>query len=103
MPGFRLKSIALQDLKDIVQRIAAENPSAARVLRNALYEKFQVLAQHPRIAPQLAKFTPDVRCMPHGNYLIFYHPDQDGITVLRVLHGARRITPGMMGLKTDED
>jgi plasmid stabilization system protein ParE len=28
-----------------------------------------------------------------GNYVIFYLPTQDGIDVVRVLHGARDISP----------
>jgi toxin ParE1/3/4 len=33
----------------------------------------------------------NVRSFPVGNYLIFYRPVNQGIEVLRVLHGARDI------------
>jgi toxin ParE1/3/4 len=29
---------------------------------------------------------------PVGNYLIFFQPIQDGVEVIRVLHGKRNIT-----------
>jgi toxin ParE1/3/4 len=39
------------------------------------------------------KFARDLRSFPVGNYLIFYRPIQNGIALVRVLHGARDITP----------
>jgi len=36
---------------------------------------------------------PTLRCIPIGNYLIFYRPEEDGIFVVRIIHGARHITP----------
>ena len=36
------------------------------------------------IRPGLRRFT-------HGKYLIFYEPHENGIGLVRVLHGARKI------------
>ena len=93
MGSFRLKRIALDDLKGIVRYIAANNPQAARDFRDALYEKLAFVAQNPLIAPERPDLGPDLRLLPYGNYLIFFIPDDEGITVLRVLHGARHIAP----------
>ena len=93
MPSFRLKRIALEDLKGIVRYIAADNPPAALRFRDELYEKFGLLAQNPRIASERPDIAPGMRYLPYGNHLIFYLPETDGITVVRVLHGARRLTP----------
>lgn len=93
MPSFRLKRIALEDLKGIVRYIAANNPEAARKFRNELYEKFRLLARNPQIAPERPDLAPNLRYLPHGNYLIFFMLDDDGIVVIRVLHGARHIAP----------
>ncbi len=38
------------------------------------------------------EYGPGVRSFHVGQYLIFYRPIADGIELLRVLHGARRIT-----------
>lgn len=96
MPSFRLQRIALEDLKGIVRYIAADNPAAAVRFRDELYEKFGVLAQNPRIAPERPDIAPGLRYLPYGNYLIFYLLEQNGITVVRVLHGARRLTPELI-------
>lgn len=101
MPPFRLKRIALEDLKGIVRYIAADNPAAARKFRDDLYEKFRFLALNPRIAPERPDLAPNLRYLPYGNYLIFYLPEEDGpeeegILIIRVLHGARLISPELI-------
>ena len=37
------------------------------------------------------------RSFPLGNHLIFYRPIDDGIELVRVLHGARDISPEYFG------
>jgi hypothetical protein len=41
-----------------------------------------------RVRDELAA---DLRSFPFGRYVIFYEPIEDGIDVVRVLHGARDI------------
>ncbi len=91
--AFRLKNTALDDLKGIIRYIAADNPDAARDFRDALYEKFILLARNPLLAPARPELAPDLRYLPHDNYLIFFLPEEKGITIVRVLHGARHIAP----------
>lgn len=96
MPSIRLKPIALQDLKGIVRYIAAENPTAARKFRNEIYEKLDFLAENPCIAPERPDLAANLRYLPYRNYLICYLPEDDGIVVIRVLHGARHLTPELI-------
>lgn len=96
MPSFRFKRIALEDLTGIVRYIAADNPAAARRFRDEIYEKLSLLAKNPKIAPERPDLAPKLRYLPYGNYLIFYLPETEGITVVRVLHGARRLTPDLI-------
>ena len=103
MPSFRLKRIALQDLKGIVRFIAADNPVAARKFRDELYERFNFLAQNPQIAPERSDLAPNLRYLPYGNYLIFYLPEDDGIAIIRVLHGARQIAPELIASAVQSD
>jgi len=35
----------------------------------------------------------NLRSFPIGNYLVFYRPFEGGIHLIRLLHGAREITP----------
>ena len=96
MPSFRLKAVALDDLKGIVRYIAADNPAAARRFRDELYNKLALLAENSSIGSERPDLAQDVRYLPFGNYLIFYLPEDDGITVVRVLHGARRLVPALI-------
>ncbi len=96
MPSVRFKRVALDDLKAIVRTIAADNPPAARRFRKSISGKLELLAQNPRIAPRRPDIAPDIRYLPYGNYLIFYLPDAHGITVVRILHGARHLTPDLI-------
>jgi toxin ParE1/3/4 len=54
------------------------------LVKHALKFAASPLAGTPR--PQLA---PDLRAPFKGRYAVYYMPRKDGITVLRVLHGAR--------------
>ncbi len=96
MATFRLKRIALEDLKGIVRHIAADNPGAARKFRDTLYRKFELLAENPFIAPERPDLAEGLRYLPYENYLIFFLADEDGIMVVRVLHGMRDLTPELV-------
>jgi toxin ParE1/3/4 len=69
----------------------SQNRAAAKRWIDAINEKLQLLARHPHageIRPDLGR---DVRAFPMGNYIIFYRPSEQGIELLRVLHGSRDI------------
>ena len=36
---------------------------------------------------------PGLRSIPVGNYLIFHRPEEDGVLIVRIIHGARQIVP----------
>ena len=46
----------------------------------------------PFIGQARFDLAPSLRMFPVGNYLIFFQPIQDGVEVIRVLHGERNIT-----------
>ena len=48
-----------------------------------------MLADNPQGGPRREDLARGLRFYPVGNYLIFYTVRNDGITVVRVLHGAR--------------
>ncbi len=54
-------------------------------------EQFRVLATQPSMGRARDELAPDVRSFPFGRYVIFYMPLDDGIDVVRVLHGARDV------------
>ncbi len=98
MSFFRLTSNAENDLNLIWEFIAQDNVVAANQVLNSLEHTMEMLASMPEMAqqrPNLSKAYPNLRVWPlpdYPCYLVFYIPVEDGITVLRVLHGSRDAT-----------
>ncbi|MDB5339443.1 MAG: plasmid stabilization protein [Planctomycetaceae bacterium] len=81
---------ARSDVLDIWEYIAADNTAAADKVIRRLDEVIRLLAEQPELGSRQDKYRVGLRCMPVGNYLIFYDQIPDAIRVLRILHGARR-------------
>lgn len=56
---------------------------------NRIQEALDLLARNPKAGPRRDDLEQGLRFYPIGNYLVFYFPAEDGITVARVIHGAR--------------
>ena len=83
---------AKEDLADIVQFIARNNPARARTFGNALVDKALSLAELPergRVVP--GQDNADIREIMHGAYRIVYQVvhGTEMISILRFWHGAR--------------
>lgn len=65
--------------------------SRADSLLRLLDQKCAMLARTPQIGRMRHDLLPDLRSFAAGSYVIFYRPIDDGIEVVRVLHGARNI------------
>ncbi len=83
--------LALQDLIDIHDHIAADNPEAALRLVERLDQRCEGLADMPGMGRRRDDLSPTLRSVPEGSYVLFYRPlpDGSGVEILRVLHGAR--------------
>lgn len=53
--------------------------------------KLQALAETPRMGRRREELALSLRSFPLGNYAVFYRPTEQGIEVIRILHGARDI------------
>ena len=82
---------ASQDLDEIFNYIAQDNPTAAARWVYSLEEKCRMLSGTPNLGRRRHDLAPSLRGFPVGNYVIFYRPMPGGIEILRVLHGARDI------------
>ena len=92
MPAILRTSQANVDLTEIALRIAEENPTAADHWLDIINAKCQLLAQMPDLGRKRNDLAPGLRGLPVGNYVIFYRAlPNDGIQLIRVLHGARDI------------
>jgi toxin ParE1/3/4 len=87
----RLSDRAEADLEDFWLHIAREDPRRATRFVETVLDKCELLAEQPGIGRLRSELEPDLRSFVVGRYLIFYRPLDDGIEVVRVLHGARDI------------
>jgi toxin ParE1/3/4 len=82
---------ARADIKDICRYIARDSQRAAGKIRELLYDKFVLLAQHPPIGQSRPELADELRSFSAGRYVIFFRPIAGGVAIVRVLHGARDI------------
>ncbi|MDI4657964.1 type II toxin-antitoxin system RelE/ParE family toxin [Xanthobacter autotrophicus] len=82
---------ALRHLREIEHHIGQDNPKAAARVIGRLETAINTLADHPFSAP--AGMVPGTRqlTLPGSPYLVVYRVAGDEITILAVLHAARRI------------
>jgi toxin ParE1/3/4 len=83
--------LALAELEDILERIAAENPAAAVRFRARVERVIERIEQFPEGAQEVAE-RPGVRRLPlvRYPYVIHYRVTENEIVILRIIHGARR-------------
>jgi len=82
---------ARADLDDIWVHVAMEAPAAADRLIDRLLERCRSLAAHPELGPARPEIAPNARMLVEGDYLILYRLRTDGVDIIRVVHGARKL------------
>jgi toxin ParE1/3/4 len=91
--SYRVSDAARTDLEGIWLFIAEDDPDAAdRFIRNII-SRLPVLASMPYMGRQREELSARLRSFPIASYVIFYRPMDDGIEVVRILHGARDFPP----------
>jgi toxin ParE1/3/4 len=80
-------------LKDVYNYIADDDSDAAERIINNIYEKVQLLLDHPRIGYRYEPAEPrEVRILLYEHYRITYLIKDNGdIVILGVFHGALEI------------
>lgn len=84
---------AKADLLNIWDYVYAQNPDAAERLISSILDESERLLTAPLSGKLRAELFPELRSLPHGNYVIYYMPTLYGIRVVRVIHGARDVPP----------
>lgn len=89
----KIKSIALEDMKEIADYITNDNKPASLKMLKLFYKSFNSLCEHPEIGTIRKDFTyKDVRFLKvHKHYLIVYNFDKENIYILRVLSNYQNI------------
>jgi toxin ParE1/3/4 len=91
MTQLRVSADARGDLADIWWFIAQNNEPAADKIITTITKKFDELVVSPGMGRKRNELSPGLRSFPIGKYLILYQPIEDGIEIVRVVHGARDI------------
>jgi toxin ParE1/3/4 len=91
MPKIRIAETAGDDLEDIWEYVAQNDPEAARKLIKEITGKFKLLRDHPQIGREENRLLSSLRRFPASSYIIFYKPFDNGVEILRILHAARDI------------
>ena len=85
--------LAIDRTTEIAEYIAQDNPSAALIWVETLFDKVQLLKSSPksgRIVPETNQ--ENIRELIYGNYRIVYRVEKNMISVLTVRHG-KQILP----------
>jgi toxin ParE1/3/4 len=89
MSRYHLEAAARTDIKEIFEYIARDNLPAARRIRDLFKQRFKFLAANPLMGELRDDLSVGVRILSVGNYVIVYYPEDRGIVVTHVVHGAR--------------
>lgn len=86
---YRLSSLADRDLDEIWLYVAEEaSPSTADRLIDAIVDRFDILAEQPRMGRLRPEFGEGVRSFTVENHVIYYRHESE-VLIARVLHGRR--------------
>ena len=77
------------DIEGIAKWIARDSVDAALRWLEGLDQALGKLAETPGSGTDRRELRAGMRSSPFGNYLIFFKAVRGGITVVRVIHGAR--------------
>jgi len=96
---------ARRDLLAAVRWIAADNPAAARALRDAVAKAAQRIGDHPHSGstrPELADAPYRPMLLTGFPYILVYNADRNPPLIVRILHGARDLPDVLRDLHASE-
>lgn len=95
MPSYRISTPAVRDLEGIwdYYHNAAGQDVTNRLL-DRLYRLFLLLADQPRIGKSRPELASGLRsyAVPNTRFVIFHTLRENGVDVVRVVHGSRDLT-----------
>ncbi|MEJ2087281.1 MAG: type II toxin-antitoxin system RelE/ParE family toxin, partial [Gammaproteobacteria bacterium] len=86
-----LSARAETDLEEIADFIARDDPAKALSFVQELRAHCQSLVDIPEAYPIRPELGPGIRVAVHKSYLIIYRLVDEGVLVVRMLHGARQL------------
>jgi toxin ParE1/3/4 len=82
---------AQADLEEIFDYLDSQSTQAADRFAVKFEQSCELHAKHSQIGASSHEYAPNLRHFTVWNYAVFYRPIDDGIEVIRVIHGARDI------------
>jgi toxin ParE1/3/4 len=97
----RLTPRARDDLKSIGRYTEGRfgRPQRNRYI-DALYARFEWLADNPGLGRRRADVAQDVLCFPEGAHIVFYRSRSGGIDVIAILHQAMDVEAAFASLRS---
>lgn len=93
---YRVSETAIADMGEAYEYVARDNETAAEDLLSEFQKRFRLLADFPAAGRERNDLMRGVRSYAVGNYVVLYRQVEEGVEILRVLHGARDIQ-GLFG------
>src|SRR2546421_4535546 len=90
-PVIRRSRLSEADYREIWHYIDYDNREAADQMLRRIDEKLKLYATHPAMGTKRNRLGRGLRSFPVGKYLAFYRVVEDGIELVRVLHGSRKL------------
>lgn len=85
-----------RDLVEIGLHIARDDIGAAEKVLSAIERRCKMLSRLPGLGRRRDELAAGLRSLAVGSHVVFYRVTDDGIEVIRVLHGAQD-APGHLG------
>jgi len=86
---YSLSAAAIQDLNELCDYIAQNQPQAAHRIFDNIRQRCKLLAQFPNMGKSYNRLSQDLKGALIEDYIIFYYPKQDGIDVVQIVGGCR--------------
>ena len=76
-------------MRDIWRNIAVDNEPAADKLLMRLFDKFELVADHPEMGSARPELSETARILVKGRYIAIYEPAPYGVLIVAIVHGMR--------------
>lgn len=91
MPIVRKTKEAEEDLLQLWVYIAQDNETAANNIFDQIEQKSLLYAENPEIGRTRPEIRSNLRSFVIAPYTVFYQPIDEGIIIIRILHGSRDV------------
>ena len=91
MSRYTISPSASRDLSAIVDYFASTNVEAGERFLASFARKCQNLIEFPMIGRSYDEIRTELRGVPLKKYIIFYRITTNGLEIVRVVHGSRKL------------